>query len=354
MLNIRCFPSSSPPHATRPRQRRAIRHALVLAALAPFGCSEASRTPELERSSDDAGGPDTVSIEEACRLAVEVSQRQVARCGESLGSRLVLETQYESCRDFLSLPGLTAKPSAYAECMKRADAAPCESPPTACEFGPGTLEEGAGCVTRFQCATGHCAAFGNKCGVCAVANADGDACVRGLDCAEGSTCVSGRCTPRVALGGSCGLDGGGGGGPECQRGLHCSAGRCVARRGLGAACEEDFGCITGVCLAGRCENVRKTGESCAGDLGSHCDFGDTCKDGVCAPFSTRKPGEACNQDQECLFSYCNEYPDGERCAPILEEGAACTTGRGSAVCKPLTDCVDGFCRSLYTRVCPGR
>lgn len=171
-------------------------------------------------------------------------------------------------------------------------------------------------------------------------------------CAEGLTCLAGRCEAPVALGRPCVS-----GGPPCVEGSACELTSsepievytCVAFIEEGGACtnedrcEEDTVCENGVCT--RVVNPAD-GESCTVG-GPACEA--ECS--VCRPSTPLGPttcqprgdsGDACGQTDDCLVAfYC--AVDTNTCTPVRQDGDVCNDDEP---CGDGLHCYDGSCRPL--------
>ncbi len=152
----------------------------------------------------------------------------------------------------------------------------------------------------------------------------------GEDCAEGLSCVAGRCLPSceggcppasVCAGERCHPACAGDG--DCRPGRICNrfdgpAPYCDAPGPVadGGACARAGECASGRCAEGACR-------SRCGDCGP----GAACVGGWCAPVGERLPGERCDRGGECASGVCA----GRRCATPCADGA-CAPG---AACRAL-------------------
>lgn len=261
---------------------------------------------------------------------------------------------------------------------------------------------GAACGFDTQCATGRCSADPNQgqCGACVTLVALGDACGEpDQACARSASCVSGVCeTNKKDVGEVCAV------GPktedlgECDDELYCAAdegsftsGHCHTRIAVGEECVFPWTCVPGATCDGITEKcVIPDPSNCFSNAslcgeGQYCSQAGVCAaaeltagatcgisngmfvDGECAPglvcgYADAPNGGSPNEEETCLPAptagepcilsqcaagfFCIDLFDGSlpRCAPLLEEGEACTGSYGGwDDCASGLECRGGVC-----------
>lgn len=171
-------------------------------------------------------------------------------------------------------------------------------------------------------------------------------------CAEGLTCLAGRCEAPVAIGRPCVN-----GGPECVDGSECvltssepiEVYTCVAHIAEGEACTDEDTCEEGTsCEGDVCTRIviPADGDSCIVS-GPACET--ECF--VCRPSEPLGPttcqargdaGEACGQTDDCMVAfYC--AVDTNTCTPTRNSGEVCNDDEP---CSAGLHCYNGNCRPL--------
>lgn len=310
---------------------RRMRSAFVPAA---FACALAAC------ASSPSSTPTPASEESPfCALRRLVCERQVA-CGTYLLTRA---TSVESCMAQLAcgaqeraaaVSGVRLDEEKIQACAEALRGASCEAltpfegdmPSTvlatnaACAgVVSGTRRAGEACVLGVQCADGLECAGGTCPGTC---RAKAPACNPGV-CPAGTYCADTACKPQAKLGASCSFCSGDDAScNSCEIGLFCQmragefSGTCVAAKPTGAACSDSSSfnecAAPNVCLSegSVCAAPVPLGQPCAGALD-------------------------CGREARCDFNGTHA------CAPLLPMGAACTNVYFE--CGPGAACVDGVC-----------
>lgn len=208
-----------------------------------------------------------------------------------------------------------------------------ESLPEACAIVPGEREDGASCVSSYQCASGSCyLGGGTGCGVCATpAGLDGDCTA--TYCQGGLACMSGKCKKLGALGDACSYT------APCLSSLACLGGTCQAKSDIGEACT----------WTGQNDACRPTG---------WCNNNTD----VCEPYGTSAvAGGACGildsgSIEYCAYGYVCRIEDKQAFAGMCEarggSGDACEQlyAIGDSCLAPLV-CVNGTCQQPSSPSC---
>jgi hypothetical protein len=248
----------------------------------------------------------------------------------------------------LAGPGVTVTQEALQACADKLATVDCiEGPGPAvpeCDF-KGALPIGAVCGDNAQCVSGSCRgdlAQPGVCGTCRARAAEGQSC-NGADCELGLYCA--RPDPKV---------------PEAVI--------CVKPAAVGEACNGDglpcvnpgrVSCVNGKCkedlMAGAaCTSVDQVG-GCADALSLVCkatnplqpQAGGKCTEPIYAPV-----GSKCGLDPStydlvlCTASFCvgaTRPTATGTCTAFLDDGAACTSGPTSTLCRPPANCSGGKC-----------
>jgi hypothetical protein len=263
-----------------------------------------------------------------------------------------------TCRILGTLPGTDKLAIDHlAACNRALSTASCRdlsaTPPTACNYLPGTKAVGQGCIDGRQCASKFCKAVPARmestspddrhwCGTCAPTPAAGDPCVLAWgDCGDALLCSHGKCTAPQEEGGACTLS------DECDK-LLCIEGKCTPPRLAGEPCTH-FECASDLrCVAGKCGPGLDNGQPCTDSLECQsfiCGDDQLCKEAT--PMPAVEPGQPCTPGDHpsCRAdSRCDE--SALVCTPSKQLGEPCTRNRECArylltcqarKCQPVTD-----------------
>jgi len=187
-------------------------------------------------------------------------------------------------------------------------------------YPPGSLENGAPCGLRAQCASYLCKKTDfDACGTCRPLPGEGDACPDG-QCKRGFVCDGySRC-----------------------RSLQPERGPCIDDR----SCEAGLACTPG----GTCWKAAKTGEECdaSWSAGSGCDLraGDACIAGVCKKSPRGAQDAPCKKRGDCAGGYCD--PTTSKCVRLKSIGERCDASiKFGGVCLYPGECIsrdgEGVC-----------
>ncbi|MFL5322490.1 MAG: hypothetical protein ACJ790_22715, partial [Myxococcaceae bacterium] len=257
----------------------------------------------------------------------------VGAAGWDAGRATINQTAYFDCID-------TAFPAASCDRDLNQVLSKCSGTPF---IGPAATN-GQLCVGDGDCVNGFCSTTGNACGTCQpyLGTTGGSPnCNRNTQCDPASAyCPAGggqRCTPYVALNGTCTniL------GNECGPGHVCSgtifgAKTCIVGKAEGATCTKNsYECLRDTVKTGVPQLI--CGTTATGDK---CVKLESAKNGVCGtgetvifsiqPFSSA-PGPFCTDSQYCNQSVCTDKrPAGQPCS-------------SDDVCAFGTHCVNSFC-----------
>ncbi|MBX3247902.1 MAG: PQQ-like beta-propeller repeat protein [Myxococcales bacterium] len=181
-------------------------------------------------------------------------------------------------------------------------------------------------------------------------------CELGTDCADGETCVDGRCVVSSTPDGGptdCRLGRGCPSGSRCDDATggcvadDCAAGTIRCQSGVLFRCEADMMRVLHTCPSARCD-----GDRCACDGGAACLDGESCEADSCVCESEQwceSPRICCGGDEVC-FAGASCDAGGrcalvERCAPSCEGGTRCgeagelCCSGETPVCGPANTCV---------------
>jgi hypothetical protein len=226
----------------------------------------------------------------------------------------------QSCAVWSSLAGTSLTVAKLLSCSRAYAAAGCDAqgPLAECQFAPGALSNGGGCLLNDQCASGHCRREGaNECGACADKLPEGAACARATECQSGR-CSGGLCEPILKEGEACTLS------SDCLRNLICNEGSCQK-----------------IVLVGE-------GQACGG--ATLCEAYMSCANGTCAKDVAVDIGQRCGRLDNGTFALCRlgDCDPVSVCVNRQPAGAGCSETR---TCAGTGACNDGICQPLSTEVC---
>lgn len=229
-------------------------------------------------------------------------------------------------------------PAAYT-CKLSGGKASCEprTSSSSCKADGDCASKGAG----YKCLSGSCVA-------------PGDQCTDATQCAGGSLCVQGACTPACSAnkpcptGYSCDLAKGvctGNAGPctsdtQCSAGLKCVSQHCVDKCGAGGTCASGL-----ICVDGGCVPDQKPVFVCDTEgVQDKCQSGSVCLRHSCYLGCDPKATDACKTSDK--FNVCKSVDAGAGktvnvCGSDTNLGSEC--GPEKACASPLI-CIDGYCK----------
>ena len=277
-----------------------------------------------EESSEEA---DTGPIDQACADYASARCDAINRCASA---RFAYDYGNQaSCQDRLAawceyvggLPGAKLGPKAIGSCASSFASMSCEAwqarrDDPLCNAPEGTLEEGAGCVHGYQCASKACfLETDGVCGICQAGLAEGDGCRLAMECPPGTTCIGYACVQAAGVGETCGAA------TPCAGTLLCVGGTCAMSPNEGEPCLEGGVCnnkLATTCEGGTCTGLTlaEEGETCGGDV--YCEGGGSCVHDTCmSPVPEKRPcnantGPQCLEPGVCVGGWC-EIPDPASC-----------------------------------------
>jgi hypothetical protein len=190
--------------------------------------------------------------------------------------------------------------------------------PDACAHG--AVATGDACGDGLQCQTGMCTYDATGCGVCAAAASGTRLCKMQTDCAPWEYCDQ-ICLALGEAGATCT------GTSQCHADLACVSGKCGPRVGLGGSCAKDD--------ADPCAN---------GPEPLVCDT-TTSK---CVLQQFGKNGDACGPLVWCDYPMiCYGVGSTFTCGDLPDDGAACS----SDVCRSPARCWKGTCQIIDPAAC---
>jgi hypothetical protein len=297
---------------------------LLLLAAVGAACGKVSALPD---GAGGTGGADAGM--EAVPLTADAACMQFAQayCGVLETCPAVLQVYYGdantcvtrtklACVTDQMSPGIARTPNDIVACTNAASSATCadvvdNNLPAACQVSAGTVVNGGGCGSSWQCMSTHCEKSGSSvCGTCAVRQPVNGTCTVNEGCVAGLLCANGKCAMPVALGAACSNN------VPCSGYLYCDKTTqiCSAYVESGASCASDssacdllngYGCnpFTHVCQSvgvanggGECGLVNSTLVVCI--VLDNCSGATLTKPGVCA--SPAQDGTACDDNMHCL------------------------------------------------------
>lgn len=201
-------------------------------------------------------------------------------------------------------------------------------------------EERGRCGDHSDCATGlRCFTDADGAARCRRALAEGEGCGNENPpfgaCADGLSCLGGRCRALGRSGDVCWTE------RRCEAGLQCLGGICTPRQAAAhgvcdpsdlSGCPQGWGCLDGRCVDG----VPRLGEACR-SLFDPCAQGARCDGRTC--YDARRAHGTCSHWEDCaLWEQCDEG----RCVVAGARGGWCRESRPS--CDEGLRCVAGRCR----------
>jgi len=303
--------------------------ALALAALAS-ACGNVS--PDKAADGGDAAA---LTVEEGCTQEADAICSALSGCATFwvqlfYGDKTTCVSRLTfSCKNDQMVNGITRTPDEMAACAQAVKSSSCPDLvaskfPAACQVKPGTLMNGIGCGSDWQCQSTYCNTNGQTCGACG---------------------------PRAAAGGTCTTDDG------CMTGMVCASGHCVTPGVSGASCDpmkqpcrSDLYCTS----ASTCAPHVGAGASCA-DSASACDLfqGVACNpfNHVCETVAVAQGGAACGIVNRTLtlcvaLDQCGgaTLTQPGVCASPAGDGEACGESNSGHNCIAPATCVNGVCR----------
>jgi hypothetical protein len=322
---------------------------LAIAAVAVLGPGCGKVTPGAADNGDagnDGGGADAqadvpITTDDGCNREAQAICNALADCAMVwvqylYGDKVTCVARLaRSCNDEQKAMGVTRTPDDLAACGADVATTSCADLlasrfPASCQVKPGTIENGVGCGTDWQCASGYCGKKNSDCGVCGPRAALGGDCTADDGCQQGMVCANNKCAVPADLNGPCNLPN-----QPCRSDLFCTGdGRCAAKLGAG--------------------------ETCRGLLSADCDIfhGFVCNGlltGTCAQVTVAKGGEACGGGTSTICQDLNPCTGSTAtqtglCAAPAGDGEACG-GSGQSNCLPPATCVMNVCRLPSAPAC---
>ncbi|MFM2151870.1 MAG: hypothetical protein RL199_305, partial [Pseudomonadota bacterium] len=263
-----------------------------------------------------------------------------ASCGVACGLKAVCTTDSD-CNPRASAP------ERRSACRRRNDPTndACADGSCLCRL---KLTVGAVCSDDTDCATGFCMAPTASGAVaspprCSPLTCGGTDAKKNGD--ESDVNCGGSCAARCVLGQSCKAS------KDCVAGLVCGGGKCLRPYADGAACTKGWQCAQGRC-AGKtgqmvCAAKGATGASCS--LKTDC-LSRVCTNGRCQAPGVDKVKNGSETDTDCGGGATKRCRLTQRCLISTDcaEGLSCSAaGRcgwpDGAVCKKPGECVSGLC-----------
>ncbi len=295
-------------------------------------------------SDGESGG----SVDSACAEYASAVTAYLTRCAV-FGTGVNESRLKVACASGLSLNGTAITPQTLSNCAAAVKGLSCDGAfedLAACDFPPGKLAAGAGCVAGAQCATEYCKQGDGACGVCAARVAIGGACRTTLECVENARCSSGKCVTDIEnpVGASCDSTTG----VSCQRGLYCD----YATKTCKTFVAEGGSCASAPCKTDlTCDSTSKTcvkptlaaeGQACSTTV--RCQTGLACDPTAakCAKVTIVAPGGDCGGVlKQCETGSCDQIT--KKCPTIIADGGACVADDPTKKCELYASCVDGKC-----------
>jgi hypothetical protein len=310
---------------------------LLWLGLLPLACGSVTKTSDAGNDgATDAPievAPPTVA--QACNQFATSVCDALSACGALAlqlfygDSTTCVTRQTLSCTTDQMASGISRTTTDIVTCAKAVSGASCsdvlaQNFPSACQVTPGTVPNGGGCGSSWQCQSTHCEKPSAACGTCAARQPASGSCTTDDGCNVGMVCANKKCVVPGGLGNSCDDNN------PCQGNLYCGA-------------------------AGACATLVELGGSCA-DSSSACDLanGAGCNplNKTCVAVAIAKGGEPCGI-QNGTLTLCVEGDACPNltaanptsvCASPAADGAACGTAAPGQNCVPPATCQMNLCR----------
>ena len=265
-----------------------------------------------------AAAMELLFYDEECRVA-----------GSKLLENTVVATIDETGSDY--------DPASVPACVEAFEALDCEGVsltfPEECKQILGGLKaDGEPCVRSLECEAGLYCTTGSCPGTCSVPIAQGSPCALGDSCADGLTCFQGVCEPLGKENEECG----GTVRPACLTGLFCGG-------------ADDAAMTPGMCIRTTDVFVLTQNAIC-----SVSNPPSLCKEGLSCPV-IGLPSRCLPRVESggvCQLAVPDMCPEGEycnagSCAPLPGAGDNCAVGIIlKPTCQAYLRCIDGKCRRL--------
>jgi hypothetical protein len=287
-------------------------------------------------------GPPTVA--KACGEYATDSCDALTACGPLAlqlfygDSATCVTRQTLSCTTDQMATGITRTTTDIVGCAQALRSASCADIlggnfPAICQIKPGTVVNGGGCGSSWQCQSTHCEKPTAACGTCSARQPAAGNCTSSDGCNVGLVCANGKCVIPGAVGARCD------GNDPCQSNLYCTG-------------------------SGSCATLVEVGGSCA-DSSNACDLanGAGCdplmNSNTCVAVAIAKGGEPCGRVNN-TFTLCVEGDacpnltltnQTSVCASPAADGAACGTAAPGQNCVPPATCQLDLCRLPSTDSC---
>jgi hypothetical protein len=272
----------------------------------------------------------------------------------------------QACVSALALPGISVTAAGLDACSSAIQARGCNAvfQGGTCNFGPGSLADGAHCGSPNQCMSDNCTAGQSTsgsaptaCGTCVAGSMCGTAvCANNTVCVPNGTGQS--CAPISfgSAGAACdGLQ------TQCNPGLVCNqmSHTCAQPGAMGSPCVTALDCGDSlVCPLGpqgmgsKCQNRGLAGAACQSDGDCTADLGCDDATHTCATLHWASAGQACGATTRCLVGSCsNSATASATCPTVIADGQPCNGNDATQTCDTFATCV-GTCQILGATACP--
>jgi hypothetical protein len=271
----------------------------------------------------------------------------------------------QACAKALALPGTSVTAAGLDACASAIQAHGCNGVfQGVCNFGGGSLADGAHCASQNQCMSDSCTAGQSingspltACGTCVA----GQMCGTAL-CAANTVCVTNTAGPSCApvsfgsAGAACdGMQ------TQCNPGLVCSqmSHTCQQPGVLGSVCTSPAECADSlICAVGpqgmgtKCQNRGTAGMACQYDGDCTPDLGCDYSTNKCATLSWASAGQPCGPTTRCLGAQCPvNGAASSTCPTVIADGQPCNANDQTQTCDTFATCI-GTCVVLGTTSCP--
>jgi hypothetical protein len=271
----------------------------------------------------------------------------------------------QACANALALPGISVTAAGLDACSSAIQAHGCNVAfQGVCNFGPGSLADGAHCASSEQCMSENCTAGQSTngsplmaCGTCVAGSMCGSTV-----CAANTVCVangSGQsCAPISfgSAGATCD-----GQQAQCNPGLVCSqmSHKCAQPGAMGSPCFSPADCADSlICPVGpqgmgtMCQNRGPAGAACYSDTDCTPDLGCDYSSNKCVTLNWASAGQPCGATTRCLVGSCpNSSTTSATCPTVIADGQPCNGNDLTQTCDILAACT-GTCQIIGATACP--
>jgi hypothetical protein len=272
----------------------------------------------------------------------------------------------QACASALDLPGISVTAAKLDACTSAVQSLGCNAIfQGTCQFGPGSLADGAHCSSPEQCMSDACTAGQQSpnltvmtCGTCVAGGMCGSAvCTANTICVTNSA-GGASCEPIAFGGAGAACDGQQ---AQCNPGLVCNQKShiCAAPGAMGSPCAAAFDCGGSLMcpvgtqgMAATCQNPGPVGSPCQSDGDCSSDLGCDDTTHQCATVTWASAGQACGPTTRCLGGSCPPNgPASPTCPTVIANGQACNANDPTQTCDYLATCA-GTCQILGATNCP--